>query len=38
LYLNERGVKTNQKPKVNQVGGVIYILKALNTEETLYKL
>jgi hypothetical protein len=23
---------------VNQVGGVIYILKALNTEETLYKL
>jgi phage anti-repressor protein len=31
-------LQTNQKPKVNITGGVIYILKALNTEETLYKL
>lgn len=31
-------LKTNQKPKVNIKGGVIYILRALNSEETLYKL
>lgn len=31
-------LKINQKPKINTKGGIIYILKALNTEETLYKL
>lgn len=31
-------LKVNQKPKVNVKGGVIYVLRALNTEETLYKL
>lgn len=31
-------LKTNQKPKINTKGGVIYILRALNTDETLYKL
>jgi len=31
-------LENNQKPKVNISGGVIYILKALNTDVTLYKL
>ena len=31
-------LKINQKPKVNDVGGRIYILKALNSNVTLYKL
>jgi phage anti-repressor protein len=31
-------LETNQKPKTNIVGGVIYILKALNTNSSLYKL
>jgi len=31
-------LETNQKPKTNIKGGVIYILKALNTDVTLYKL
>lgn len=31
-------LEKNQKPKVNVQGGVIYILKALNTDVTLYKL
>ena len=31
-------LETNQKPKTNIKGGVIYILKALNTNATLYKL
>jgi phage anti-repressor protein len=31
-------LKANQKPKVNDVGGKIYILKALNSNVTLYKL
>ena len=31
-------LEKNQKPKVNVNGGVIYILKALNSETSLYKL
>lgn len=31
-------LEINQKPKLNIKGGVIYILKALNSETTLYKL
>ena len=31
-------LKVNQKPKVNDVGGKLYILKALNSNVTLYKL
>jgi phage anti-repressor protein len=31
-------LENNQKPKVNISGGVIYILKALNSDVTLYKL
>ena len=31
-------LKTNQKPKLDIKGGIIYILKALNTDETLYKI
>jgi phage anti-repressor protein len=31
-------LEVNQKPKVNVVGGVVYILKSLNTDVTLYKL
>lgn len=31
-------LETNQKPKTKIKGGVIYILKALNTNVTLYKL
>ena len=31
-------LETNLKPKSNVKGGVIYILKALNTNATLYKL
>jgi phage anti-repressor protein len=31
-------LENNQKPKLNVNGGVIYILKALNTNATLYKL
>jgi len=31
-------LKNNQKPKVDIKGGVIYIIKALNSEATLYKL
>ncbi len=31
-------LETNLKPKSNAKGGVIYILKALNTNATLYKL
>jgi phage anti-repressor protein len=31
-------LETNQKPKSNIKGGIIYILKALNTNATLYKL
>jgi hypothetical protein len=31
-------LETNQKPKINVKGGVSYILKALNTNATLYKL
>jgi hypothetical protein len=31
-------LKKNQKPKTNIKGGVIYILRALNTNTTLYKL
>jgi phage anti-repressor protein len=31
-------LKINQKPKINTRGGVIYIIKALNTDETLYKI
>ena len=31
-------LETNQKPKTNIKGGVIYILKALNANATLYKL
>lgn len=31
-------LEKNQKPKVNVNGGVIYILKALNSEASLYKL
>ena len=31
-------LKTNQKPKVNTKGGVIYIIRALNSTESLYKL
>ena len=31
-------LEINQKPKTDIVGGVVYILKALNTNATLYKL
>lgn len=31
-------LETNLKPKVNIEGGIVYILKALNTDATLYKL
>ena len=31
-------LETNQKPKSDVKGGIIYILKALNTNATLYKL
>lgn len=31
-------LKTNQKPKVNVKGGVIYVVKALNSNESVYKL
>ena len=31
-------LEINQKPKIDIKGGVIYILKALNTDVTLYKL
>ena len=38
LY-NEIGLlKNNQKPKLDIKGGVIYIIKALNSDTTLYKL
>ena len=31
-------LKKNQKPKYNPKGGVLYIIKALNTNATLYKI
>jgi phage anti-repressor protein len=31
-------LETNQKSKTNIIGGIIYILKALNSDVTLYKL
>lgn len=31
-------LEKNQKPRININGGIIYILKALNSETTLYKL
>jgi phage anti-repressor protein len=31
-------LKTNQKPKINKKGGVIYIIKALNSDLNVYKL
>jgi phage anti-repressor protein len=31
-------LENNQKPKINILGGVVYILRALNTDATLYKL
>lgn len=31
-------LEINQKPKVDVIGGVVYILRALNTDATLYKL
>jgi hypothetical protein len=31
-------LETNQKPKINIRGGVVYIIRALNSEATLYKL
>ena len=38
LYKKIGLLETNQKPKVNIKGGVVYIIKALNSEATLYKL
>jgi hypothetical protein len=38
IYKKVGLLEKNQKPKVNINGGIIYILKALNTETTLYKL
>ena len=38
MYKKIGMLETNQKPKVSHRSGVIYILKALNTDVTLYKL
>ena len=38
LYSEIDMLKINQKPKINIKGGVIYILEALNTNTTLYKI
>jgi len=38
LYKKVGILEKNQKPKVNINGGVVYILKALNSQTTLYKL
>jgi len=38
LYKKIGLLETNQKPKINIISGVIYIIRALNTDITLYKL
>jgi phage anti-repressor protein len=38
LYKKIGLLETNQKPKINIKGGVVYIIRALNSEATLYKL
>ena len=38
IYKKVGILEKNQKPKVNINGGIIYILKALNSDTTLYKL
>jgi len=38
MYKKIGVLETNSKPKINISGGVIYILRALNTDVTVYKL
>ena len=38
LYKKLGLLKANQKPKIDKSGGVIYIIRALNSDDSVYKI